>query len=629
MKKILAVLLSLLMAFSLMPLTAFAEGDTTPPVIDTATLSITSETGSFPVTKGDKINVSVSITDNIGINGSAIIVFKSKLAEKNMGTYLDYNNTSGKFEGTLEVTDEDPSGGWRVEFLQATDTSDNTVTLYNSATGETGTVPSVDLSAFDFEVTGTSADIEPPVFDFNSMSVTLPEGKTKVINGDKVKFAVGVSDKSNISLVSVRVANFEKNSDSTVILKLNAQTGKYEGDFTVTASTVAGTWGIYNLYASDESSNTAVYYNSNTGLTPSADFSAYNFTVAEVCKVSFNTMGGNTIDPVYVEKGGTVDEPAIPVKEGLTYGGWYTVEACENHYSFKTPVTSNITLYAKWFVSATFSNWDRTTSKENVGGGYTIDGWMEARGCVNMGLEVGNRIILVARPDVGYVFSGWYKGVYTGTSQGQSAQPLDLNDPDNLLYTGTEYRESLDNNCVIIAVFGECSEHIDGETKTTKEPTCTEAGVETVYCKKCRKAFKTLPIPATGHNAVAVKAVAPTFTKTGKTAGSKCSECGKILTAQKTVPKLASPKLLKVTKAKKAFTAKWSKFNVDGYELRYSLKKNMKKSKTVKLSKSATGKKVKKLKSKKTYYVQLRGYKMINKKKVYSAWSAKKKVKIL
>ena len=89
-------------------------------------------------------------------------------------------------------------------------------------------------------------------------------------------------------------------------------------------------------------------------------------------------------------------------------------------------------------------------------------------------------------------------------------------------------------------------------------------------------------------------------------------------------------KLKSVKKGKKSFTATWKKVKgVDGYQIQYSLKKNMKKSKskTVKGSKK-TKVTVKKLKKGKKYYVRVRTYKIINGNKVYGKWSAKKTVKV-
>ena len=68
---------------------------------------------------------------------------------------------------------------------------------------------------------------------------------------------------------------------------------------------------------------------------------------------------------------------------------------------------------------------------------------------------------------------------------------------------------------------------------------------------------------------------------------------------------------------------------ITGYQVQYSLKKNFSSKKTVTVSKAATTKVViKKLKSKKTYYVRIRAYKKVKGKKYYSAWSKAKTVKV-
>jgi len=86
----------------------------------------------------------------------------------------------------------------------------------------------------------------------------------------------------------------------------------------------------------------------------------------------------------------------------------------------------------------------------------------------------------------------------------------------------------------------------------------------------------------------------------------------------------------KLTAAKKAFTAKWAKQTAQttGYQLQYSTNKKFKSAKTVAITKNTTVSKViKKLSSKKIYYVRLRTYKTVGGKKYYSAWSAAKAVK--
>ena len=93
--------------------------------------------------------------------------------------------------------------------------------------------------------------------------------------------------------------------------------------------------------------------------------------------------------------------------------------------------------------------------------------------------------------------------------------------------------------------------------------------------------------------------------------------------------------LSKVKAARKSFSATWKKQSkqTSGYQLQYSTNKKFAKSvKTSTISKNATVKKtVKKLSAKKTYYVRVRTYKTVKvgKKsvKIYSGWSAAKKVK--
>ena len=97
--------------------------------------------------------------------------------------------------------------------------------------------------------------------------------------------------------------------------------------------------------------------------------------------------------------------------------------------------------------------------------------------------------------------------------------------------------------------------------------------------------------------------------------------------------KTAKPKktsIKKLSKGKKKFTVTWAKVSgVKGYQIQYSSDKKFKKNnKSVTVTKQKTTKAtVKKLKSKKKYYVRVRTYKTVNGKKIYSSWSKVKSVK--
>ena len=91
-------------------------------------------------------------------------------------------------------------------------------------------------------------------------------------------------------------------------------------------------------------------------------------------------------------------------------------------------------------------------------------------------------------------------------------------------------------------------------------------------------------------------------------------------------------KIKKLKAGKKKFTIKYKKQGkkyVRGYQIRYSLKKNMKKSKVKTVwGYNKTKLTVKKLKSKKTYYVQVRTFKRIQRNYYKSEWSKVKKVRV-
>lgn len=95
-----------------------------------------------------------------------------------------------------------------------------------------------------------------------------------------------------------------------------------------------------------------------------------------------------------------------------------------------------------------------------------------------------------------------------------------------------------------------------------------------------------------------------------------------------------NPKTTKITgttAGKKQLTVKWKKIsNVDGYQLRYSTKSSMSGAKnTSRISKSKSSYAIKKLKSGKKYYVQVRTYRKVGKTYYYSTWSSKVKSKTI
>lgn len=132
-----------------------------------------------------------------------------------------------------------------------------------------------------------------------------------------------------------------------------------------------------------------------------------------------------------------------------------------------------------------------------------------------------------------------------------------------------------------------------------------------------------------GNHPYAVTTVKATLFAKGK-ATYVCPACGNtvVKSLKKKTFKISS---LKSTKKNTIVVKTKKQAQIKGYQVQYSTSKKFTK-KTTKAVKVATKKGLKKtvkgLKSGKKYYVRVRAYKMNGKKTVYSAWTAKKSVKV-
>ena len=116
-------------------------------------------------------------------------------------------------------------------------------------------------------------------------------------------------------------------------------------------------------------------------------------------KVTFNTNGHGTAPAeATINYGEKVTRPTDPTAEGYTFDGWFTDSACTTEYTFETPVTAPITLYAKWTVN-------QYTIEFDTDGGNTIDSITQ---------DYGTAITAPADPTkTGYTFAGWNPAIPT------------------------------------------------------------------------------------------------------------------------------------------------------------------------------------------------------------------------
>ena len=117
--------------------------------------------------------------------------------------------------------------------------------------------------------------------------------------------------------------------------------------------------------------------------------------------VTFDTDGGTTISPVKVDDGKPVGKPADPSKDGYEFAGWYTDSKHVTGYDFTKPVTSDLTLYAKW----TRGGVKPTTPAKKHTVSFDTNG-----GSIISPIEVndGDTLNVKDPTRTGYKFAGWY-----------------------------------------------------------------------------------------------------------------------------------------------------------------------------------------------------------------------------
>lgn len=184
----------------------------------------------------------------------------------------------------------------------------------------------------------------------------LKTGKTTMVTAaDGKELPAGFNGIAATPLVSVQGGKtyvyFTVNSaDSKDYVNYSAGGGVYRytlGD--AEATQIYDAAGHYQYCDSpviaDASGN--LYYINDSG-------TLFKLGAVESWTVVFNSNGGSACNTKFVATAdGKLVKPADPTRDGYTFGGWYTDEACTRAYDFATPVSADLTLYAKWTKNAT------------------------------------------------------------------------------------------------------------------------------------------------------------------------------------------------------------------------------------------------------------------------------------
>ena len=116
------------------------------------------------------------------------------------------------------------------------------------------------------------------------------------------------------------------------------------------------------------------------------------------CTVTFETLGGTSIEPLQVGYGGLVARPNNPVRESYMFNGWYKDAEYTQPWDFDNDqVYSDMTLYAKWTLLS--SIYYSVTFESNQGSAVAP-------------VQVQHGVLITQPTDPtleGYDFLGWHK----------------------------------------------------------------------------------------------------------------------------------------------------------------------------------------------------------------------------
>ena len=171
-----------------------AAADVTAPIVDVSTLRVSQKTA----TAGDTVKVSVKVTDETEINSVQIVYRRPKTYNDSSTLFLDYNVTTGYYEGDIKIEENSEDGIWEIKYIYVYDKFNNSRIIYN--TNVSSYDENADLSIADFEVIEDNR--------YNTISplenVTVYTSNTtvsnKTINGDVYIGPEAVVTLSNVTV---------------------------------------------------------------------------------------------------------------------------------------------------------------------------------------------------------------------------------------------------------------------------------------------------------------------------------------------------------------------------------------------------------------------------------------------
>ena len=454
--------------------------DSEAPVIDVSSVKLSTKSA----TTGDTVKISIKITDNVDVDRAVIQLINYDTGKIIGWTNLTYNETTGLYEYSLEITDDIPNGHWYIDNIQAYDAANN------------ASMESFKRNEYGFIVKDTKADSESPVIDVNSIDFNTKSATT----GDIVKISIKITDNVEVGRAVIQLINYDTGKIiGWTNLTYNETTGLYEYSLEITDDIPNGHWYIDNIQAYDAANNASMesFKRNEYGFIVKDTKADSESPVIDVNSIDFNTKSATTGDIVKISIKITDNvEVGRAVIQLINYDtgkiiGWtnLTYNETTGLYEYSLEITDDIP-NGHWYID-NIQAYDAANNASMESFKRNEYGFIVTRN--NVDVHKWNNGVILQQP--------------TCTKKGETIFECSL-----CHETKTEELKALGHD-------------YSKEWTVDKKATCTEEGSKSYHCIRCDEKTGVTVIPKTSHNFDnGVITTAPTCTKDGVKTFT-CKDC--------------------------------------------------------------------------------------------------------
>ena len=468
--------------------------DSEAPVIDVSSVKLSTKSA----TTGDTVKISIKIKDNVGVNRAFIQLINND-TDKIIGwTDLTYNEITGLYEYSLEITDDISNGHWYVSGVQAYDAVNNVG------------IESFKCNEYGFIVKDTKADSEAPVIDINSVKLNTRSATT----GDTVKISIKIKDNVDVNRAFIQLINYDTGKIlSWTDLTYNETTGLYEHSLEITDDIPNGHWYVSGIQAYDAVNNVGIesFKRNEYGFIVKDTKADSESPVIDVNSIDFNTKSATTGDTVKI---------SIKIKDNVGVNRAFI--QLINYDTGKIIGWTNLT----YNEATELYEYSLEITDDIPNGHWYIDNIQAYDAANNASMESFKRneygfIVIRNNVDVHKWNNGAILQQPTCTKKGETIFECSVcheTKTETIKALGHDYSKewtidkkatckesgSKSHHCARcdsksdVTVIPKTSHNYDDGVITTKA-TCTKSGVKTFTCKDC-KTTKTEVINALGHD---------------------------------------------------------------------------------------------------------------------------------